>query len=279
MSYFFFFFVIALVNYFRGIECVHDNKKLCKRSWTQWTSCSLTCGHGTKTRLGKRSRKNKLEKPRYHKIKEISIEDPFCEEEKIEIEVCYSPCPCNKEWTTWSSCSHSCGFEGIQSRFEMKIDSTVDCFVRSNKTNWRLCNRVPCSCEVSYSEWSPCNATCGNDGRQTRNHTIITPADFGGSCDKKLHKECSLEPCSESWILIILITAAFVIIALSVSISIYLYKRSKEASTESGQRDKNDGYYQCYHDEYKNKAKKDTETDYNYYERYNVEDTNIEDYY
>ena len=78
--------------------------------WSKWTSCSRTCGTGERTRRrscdGDSSSKDKN-----NPCKMILFERETCNTQK---------CPVYTEWTSWSSCSTTCG-GGSQERTRVCI--------------------------------------------------------------------------------------------------------------------------------------------------------------
>ena len=78
--------------------------------WSKWTSCSRTCG------TGERTRKRNCEGDSSSRDKN----NP-CKMNLFERETCNTQkCPVYTEWTSWSSCSTTCG-GGSQERTRVCI--------------------------------------------------------------------------------------------------------------------------------------------------------------
>ncbi|XP_013396343.1 A disintegrin and metalloproteinase with thrombospondin motifs adt-1-like [Lingula anatina] len=157
--------------------------------WGPWTTCSATCGGGTKLRT--RTCKNGV-----------------CDEGVAdESEPCNTAsCPAGSvdgnwsDWSTWSACSVQCG-KGEKSR-----DKLCNNPAPSNGGSWccyngmcqfnKLTNKESCDagpCEKlgtwgQWGEWTECSATCGG-GSKSRTRTCV-----GGDCDEGVASES--EPCN-----------------------------------------------------------------------------------
>lgn len=85
------------------------------------------------------------------------------------------------EWSQWSSCSKSCG-GGIQSRTRELLQASSTGASCGPMVQTRACSTAPCpvGCVLSsFSEWTPCSASCGS-GYSARSRTVITPPSNGG---------------------------------------------------------------------------------------------------
>lgn len=107
------------------------------KSWSEWSSCSATCGKGSKTRR-----------------RECSVQG-YCQDqtstETVECRQGY----CMSEWTRWGECDRPCG-GGTQSRSRSCIED-FNCY--ESETQNQRCNTGFCE---SWSEWSSFNgAGCG----------------------------------------------------------------------------------------------------------------------
>lgn len=150
--------------------------------WSDWTSCSSSCGKGIRTRI--RSYKN----DRY-------AQSGCSSNELMEKEICLAECSANvtcytRDWSVWSRCSVDCG-QGKRKRTRSLIGATNqgscesvdlveeepcigmgDCSsISANTIGARGSNGSPMTgdgqldsinCEVSsWSAWTECTRPCG----------------------------------------------------------------------------------------------------------------------
>ncbi|KAL9959837.1 hypothetical protein ACROYT_G033195 [Oculina patagonica] len=164
-------------------------------SWTAWSSCSKTCGSGTK------SRTRKCDNPA------PSGGGANCVGNPSETINCFARhCPIDggwTQWSQWSGCSLTCG-GGMRSRnractnpppqhggkpcpgngFEQQVCNSQGCPVDGNWTNW--------------SQWTACSVTCGDGIRsRSRSCTNPPPSNNGASCvgDGSEVGACNLGAC------------------------------------------------------------------------------------
>ncbi|CAB4055396.1 Hemicentin-1,Thrombospondin-1,Adhesion G protein-coupled receptor B3,Thrombospondin-2,Adhesion G protein-coupled receptor B1,Mucin-like protein [Lepeophtheirus salmonis] len=149
--------------------------------WTQWTSCTKTCGEGRRER--QRNCDGALFGGR-----------PCTGNSTVERDVipCWIQVVCSLDghwssWAQWSTCSTTCGAGNRQRR--------RDCNNPAPKFGGRRCagadfENGPCSanqnCPIdgkwnAWNQWTTCSATC-NGGTQTRGRTCIEPQFGGKSC-------------------------------------------------------------------------------------------------
>jgi len=157
--------------------------------WSEWKSCSKTCGGGTRNRT---------------RIKAIEPANAGadCIGNSTEEEVCNPDgCPVDcewGEWQGWSNCSKECG-GGIQTN-QRKVKQHAKFAGKAcsgNGTEYKKCNEQGCPHDCKYGDWgawSSCSKQCGK-GILTRNRTVEQPKEFGG-------KECTgkaeeTQPCND----------------------------------------------------------------------------------
>merc|ERR1719471_364220 len=163
--------------------------------WTEYGSCSLTCGDGTRTR----SRMCDAPAP--------ANGGADCQGDAEEAEPCHEgDCPVDGNWGEWSdygSCSATCG-EGTMTRVRA-CDSPApqmggaDC--EGDAEESASCNEGECPVPGSWGEWSDygsCSVTCG-EGVKTRSRACDSPApkNGGDTCagDAEETATCEEEAC------------------------------------------------------------------------------------
>ena len=178
---------------------VHGNYS----SWSEYSSCSVTCGFGRKTR--KRLCNNPI--PDYGG-RGCSKLGPSSQTVECNIH----PCPISGGYTSWSNfsdCSVSCGGGGERFRtrncthpkpqYGGKNCSDIGPALETEK-----CNIHPCPISGGYTSWSnfsECSVLCGGGGERfrTRNCTHPKPQYGGKNCSDigpALETEkCNTHPC------------------------------------------------------------------------------------
>jgi len=165
----------------------------CVWKWGAWTSCTLTCGSGTQSR-----------------IRSIIVEAEYngqqCPSSMLESQNCNpEPCPVNcvvEEWATWSTCDKSCGTGNHERSRKVTTHATYGgnpCPALYEEKSCVLM-RCPVDCQTSeWSEWDVCSHECGT-GHQERFQQITVAAAHGGvSCPKAIDlvqkKSCLIKEC------------------------------------------------------------------------------------
>ncbi|XP_078485768.1 uncharacterized protein LOC100177897 [Ciona intestinalis] len=144
-------------------------------SWTDFNSCSVSCGGGTQSRS-----------------RSVAVfafcGGNSCPGEPTDTRVCNTHCcPVNCQWSSWNSfnsCSVSCG-GGNQTR-SRSVAITAFCGGNSclgNNTDGRECNTQCCPVNCQWSSWTgfdSCSVSCGV-GNQSRSRSVAISAFCGGS--------------------------------------------------------------------------------------------------
>ncbi|KAL4223846.1 hypothetical protein ACF0H5_017311 [Mactra antiquata] len=164
-------------------------------NWLSWSSCSVTCAAGTKTR--NRTCTNPAPAHGGSKCIGATTNSGSCNPR---------PCPVDghwSHWTTWSSCSVTCA-KGTQTRTRdctnpAPLHGGHNCtgVLSQNKD----CNPGPCPIDGHWSSWlswTQCSVSCA-DGTRTRNRTCTNPAPayHGKNCagSGRQTGHCNNGPC------------------------------------------------------------------------------------
>ncbi len=150
-------------------------------TYTNWGSCSASCGGGSQTRTA---------------TYKSSYDGSSCGT-KTETQNCNTQSCCSKTTVTysdWGSCSTACG-GGTQSRtatYKSSYNST-SC---GTKTETQSCNTQDCcsSTTASYGSWGSCSASCGG-GTQSRTVTYKSTYN-SATCETKTESQsCNTQSC------------------------------------------------------------------------------------
>ncbi|KRZ76390.1 A disintegrin and metalloproteinase with thrombospondin motifs 16 [Trichinella papuae] len=149
-------------------------------SWTEWTTCSATCGLGVKIRRRNCKQSMKLS---FKHICKFTSDQSECHHGVQKITCELKPCQhldAEMEWQPWSPCSKSCG-----TGYRHRMRSCESCS-GNEMIQQEPCNTFNCSVTLtteltsldqpSWSEWSPwseCSKTC-DGGRQVRRRHCST---------------------------------------------------------------------------------------------------------
>lgn len=169
--------------------------------WSNFSSCSKSCGNGKMVRIRKCS--NPTPK---HGGRNCSLFG-----HSTEVRSCNTfPCPVHGNYSTWSNfsaCSKSCG-NGTMSRFRNCTNPKPrhkgkNCSSLGAPVDIQLCNVFPCPIHGGYTVWgnfTQCTVSCGNGTMyRTRNCSNPAPRHRGENCSKLGPAEeiraCNEHPC------------------------------------------------------------------------------------
>jgi len=163
--------------------------------WSQFTSCSATCGDGTRTR-------SRTIFPPSHGGAACPSTLLSHEVVKCKMVDCPEDCVAGP-WSSWSACDKQCG-PGRQvatrqispAKFGGK-PCADDLSIKFETCQLKACP-PPIDCTMSaWGSWSTCSVSCGS-GTQTRDR-VMSPAHNGGAhcADETTHQtqQCDLAPC------------------------------------------------------------------------------------
>ncbi|XP_052105471.1 SCO-spondin-like, partial [Mytilus californianus] len=182
-------------------------------SWSPWSSCSVTCGGGKKTRSRERTCSNPV--PNYGGNQCVGSRT------ETTADSCSSTqCPIDGgwsafgNWSPWSSCNLTCG-GGTKSRNHNRTCTNPEpkyggqpCVGSTTDTSAVLCNSMPCPIDGGWSSysiwssWSVCSLTCGGGGKsRSRNRSCSNPLPKydGKQCTgnevENTTSDCNMLPC------------------------------------------------------------------------------------
>jgi hemicentin len=198
---------VSSTSMFGGTKCDADEGQVqktacnpqpcpinCMGKWSDFSSCSSTCGGGTQARTFSVTMKEQ------HGGQACPAQDG-----KSESQTCADkPCPIDSEgfWDEFGTCTKTCG-GGSQTRAFKVTKPAAHGGKRSEsegKTENRVCgsNECPVTCSGEFSFWGACSKSCGG-GSKSRSFVVKTKASFGGGkCadDGKVeHAPCNTNPC------------------------------------------------------------------------------------
>ena len=188
-------------------------------SWEDWGSCSHTCGRGFRYRFRRCDNPTRSETGSY--CSGTNREKETCGTDLCAVgkQNCYSAVMLcltmsssvvDGEWSAWgcwSSCSVTCGLDGVRTR-ERRCSNSVngrrnDC--AGSSLDVTGCAGMP-PCAVNggwcpWTEWSVFDKTCGKDAARYRRRycTEPTPENGGRNCDGAATdvRVADLESCVE----------------------------------------------------------------------------------
>lgn len=158
--------------------------------WSGWSSCSVTCSSGFRTKIRKCNNPAPINGKDCDGASEIS--------ERCEEEQCGNPVDGKwSSWGHWSSCSKTCG-AGVQ--FQEKLcDSPKpqwggkEC-VGENR-NFQSCQIRSCSskkeCSKNFDTWTDCDRDCGLGKRSRKKLCSINEVTTDNQT--QVHKKSILE--------------------------------------------------------------------------------------
>ncbi|XP_029005418.1 SCO-spondin [Betta splendens] len=204
-------------------------------SWSSWASCSVTCGHGQRTRYRSLIPETEGKDCQFEEVQHKSCDPgpcpPLCLHDNQELFVgdtwlqgeC-KQCTCTPEgdycqdidcrvdggwtlWSVWSDCSVTCG-QGSQVRTRACINppprnNGSDCSGLERDT--QKCYSPPCLDDLCpWSQWSLCSRSCGA-GSVTRRRVCVCEEGGDAACPTEMEAErnreenqlCYKQPCPD----------------------------------------------------------------------------------
>lgn len=191
---------VATTAQFGGVGCPglsrrrSCNSQACpancvQTAWSDWSSCTTTCGTGTWTAT--RS-----------VVTAASNGGVACGESKKAGRCTMGPCPVHcsvSDWSSYSSCTKSCGV-GTHSRTRsVVVHANHGGYICPELTSTTACNihACPVDCAVeAWGAWSECTKSCGT-GSQWHSRGVVVATRFGGKpCPAlRVSRTCNAQAC------------------------------------------------------------------------------------
>ncbi|KAL4217009.1 hypothetical protein ACF0H5_023465 [Mactra antiquata] len=161
--------------------------------WGNWSSCDVTCGNGT------RSRVRDCDSPA------PKAGGDNCTGSADETETCIErDCPVDGDWTSWtkwSDCSVTCGV-GLQKRLRNCSDPFPDgegLFCLGDSVDVNICYESHCQDGEwqDWSSWTECSVSC-DTGIKSRHRNCSESSFFGHTCvgDALENELCQEKSCA-----------------------------------------------------------------------------------
>lgn len=113
----------------------------CVGNWSNWSSCSKTCGGGTQTRS------YTVTTPATNGGKACEATNGQTQSQQCNTQPCVTPTDCVGNWSNWSNCSKTCG-GGTQTRSYTIITPSTNggkaCEATNGQVQTQQCNSQPC---------------------------------------------------------------------------------------------------------------------------------------
>eukprot|EP00071_Canis_lupus_P006937 XP_005622503.1 hemicentin-1 isoform X3 [Canis lupus familiaris] len=183
-----------------AVEIVMCNIRPCPvhgvwSTWQPWSACSESCGKGAQIRT------------RLCNNPPPSFDGSYCDGAETQMQVCNERhCPVDGKWatwTSWSSCSVSCGGGARQRTRECSdpVPQYGGSRCEGSDVQSDFCNNDPCPTHGNWSPWSGwgmCSRTC-NGGQMRRYRTCDNPhpSNGGRACggpDSQIQR-CNTDMC------------------------------------------------------------------------------------
>uniref|UniRef100_H2ZIH2 ShKT domain-containing protein n=1 Tax=Ciona savignyi TaxID=51511 RepID=H2ZIH2_CIOSA len=165
-------------------------------SWAgygSWSSCSRTCGGGTRTRSRGCSNGN---------VGQDGCPTSGATQSQLcNTQACQSAQPTWSDFGSWSGCSTTCGV-GSRSRTRVCIGGSigvVGCEAGGESATQSCNTGIRCPTWTRWSDWGECSLTCGG-GTQTSTRTCNTFGQAGATCVGRASRSqiCNQQTCP-SW--------------------------------------------------------------------------------
>ncbi|RZC32935.1 spondin-1, partial [Asbolus verrucosus] len=155
--------------------------------WGEWSSCSATCGKGTKTRDRKYKNRLAAKSCAASKVNPPKLQENVechgsgqCDDLE-ETETMTKNCP-EKRWSDWSPCSSTCG-KGFKVRYRLSLESRSWPFVPNPETNYEETEEFdeddPCSHQKMKETVECFQKSCSEETYPENGYVCSLPKDVG----------------------------------------------------------------------------------------------------
>jgi len=168
-----------------------DDQDCTYGAWSEWSTCSATCGGGRHWR----SRA---------KLIEQMGQGAWCNEGDNETALCnVEDCPVEcfwADWGPWLGCSATCG-GGFHTRSRDVLQEAKDRRCHGGHVQNRSCAAEECITDCEWNDWSPwsdCSVECGG-GTRSRLRAPLDDEYNGRDCDgaARLEERCNVQECDQ----------------------------------------------------------------------------------
>ena len=182
-------YIKSISSFQTTFACQPRNRVNCRwGQWTEWGSCTKTCGGGSQKST------RKIERPRKNG-------GSACEGDVTRSQPCNENCcpvDCQwGQWTDWEGCPVTCGGGTWTSTRVIEQDALCggsNCTGNSDKDHLCNTNCCPVDCRWGqWTEWEACSVTCGG-GTQMSTRGFEQEAECGGH--KCIGDSTREEPCN-----------------------------------------------------------------------------------
>ena len=153
-------------------------------AWTQWSTCSVTCGGGDQDRSRVCSVPNACSG--------ADIETQTC-----NAQACPTPAPLGwSNWTNWSSCTVTCG-GGSRERSRTCQNTAAQGPCSGSAQETEVCNASTCppvGTWGQWSTWSSCSVTCDDGTRSRTRACSITGGCSGADSESEVCNQGTCQP-------------------------------------------------------------------------------------
>ena len=143
-------------------EACNEQKCPLYGPWSDWTSCTKSCGGGTRKKV------RECTQPKSGEVKGC-VGEPEAEEE------CNTQqCPVWTDWTEWTSCTATCGGGKQKRNRDCILPDSRSYLCTGEDSEERECNSNDCPDWTAWTKWSPCTKSCGGGTRTKLRECVLT---------------------------------------------------------------------------------------------------------
>jgi len=152
-------------------------------AWSEWTDCSNECGPGTQERERSCTNPEPLGSGADCESLGASTESRLCQVKE---------CPIDGKWSTWGSCSVSCG--GGKKLRTCNNPAPKHGGKACEGAAEEACNTIACPVDGKWSTWGSCSVSCAG-GKKSRTCNNPAPKHGGKACEGAAEEACNTGAC------------------------------------------------------------------------------------